>query len=515
MLDSAIKEQLKGLFAQLDAHYTFDIFVHPRHESRAELVDLLEEVASCSEKLSCRLQESEGLKFILLKEGEDTGITFRAVPGGHEFTSLLMAVLNADGKGKNFPDEFITRRIRALRGPINLTTYLSLSCTNCPDVVQALNLMVVLNPQIRHQAVDGAVNEEEVNRMKVQAVPTVFADGEQIHVGRGSIGDLLEKLEARYGSVEPESFETKEYDVLVAGGPAGAAAAIYSARKGLRVAVVAERIGGQVNETMGIENLISVPRTTGKELAQDLKDHLAAYHIDVLENRRIEKTEVVGRMKVLSVKGGESYKAPVLIIATGANWRKLNVPGEEKYIGHGVAFCPHCDGPFYKDKEVAVIGGGNSGVEAAIDLAGICSKVTVFEFMETLKADTVLQEKVRSLPNVDIFTHTQTVEVLGDGDKVVGLIKKDRSSEKEEIFALDGIFVQIGLTANSALFKDLVETNRMGEILTDKNGRTSVKGVYAAGDVTDVSYKQIIIAMGEGAKAALAAFEDRMRGEVG
>ena len=510
MLDSAIKEQLKGLFAQLDAHYTFDIFVHPRHESRA---DLLEEVASCSEKLSCRLQESEGLKFILLKEGEDTGITFRAVPGGHEFTSLLMAVLNADGKGKNFPDEFITRRIRALRGPINLTTYLSLSCTNCPDVVQALNLMVVLNPQIRHQAVDGAVNEEEVNRMKVQAVPTVFADGEQIHVGRGSIGDLLEKLEARYGSVEPESFETKEYDVLVAGG--GPAGAIYSARKGLRVAVVAERIGGQVNETMGIENLISVPRTTGKELAQDLKDHLAAYHIDVLENRRIEKTEVVGRMKVLSVKGGESYKAPVLIIATGANWRKLNVPGEEKYIGHGVAFCPHCDGPFYKDKEVAVIGGGNSGVEAAIDLAGICSKVTVFEFMETLKADTVLQEKVRSLPNVDIFTHTQTVEVLGDGDKVVGLIKKDRSSEKEEIFALDGIFVQIGLTANSALFKDLVETNRMGEILTDKNGRTSVKGVYAAGDVTDVSYKQIIIAMGEGAKAALAAFEDRMRGEVG
>ena len=224
MLDSAIKEQLKGLFAQLDAHYTFDIFVHPRHESRAELVDLLEEVASCSEKLSCRLQESEGLKFILLKEGEDTGITFRAVPGGHEFTSLLMAILNADGKGKNFPDEFITRRIRALRGPINLTTYLSLGCTNCPDVVQALNLMVVLNPQIRHEAVDGAVNEEEVNRMKVQAVPTVFADGEQIHVGRGNIGDLLEKLEVRYGASVSESFETKEYDVLVAGGgPAGAA----------------------------------------------------------------------------------------------------------------------------------------------------------------------------------------------------------------------------------------------------------------------------------------------------
>ncbi len=449
MLDSAIKDQLKGLFAQLEAHYTFDIFVHPQHESRAELVDSLEEVASCSDKLSCRLQDSEGLKFILLKEGKDTGITFRAVPGGHEFTSLLMAVLNADGKGKNFPDEFITRRIKAF------------------------------------------------------------------HVGRSSMGDLLEKLEARYGSVELEAVETKEYDVLVAGaGPAGATAAIYSARKGLKVAIIAERIGGQVNETMGIENLISVPQTTGKQLAQDLKKHLAEYHIDILENRRIEKVEVAEGMKVLSVKGGETYKAPVLIIATGANWRKLNVPGEEKYIGHGVAFCPHCDGPFYKDKEVAVIGGGNSGVEAAIDLAGVCSKVTVFEFMDTLKADTVLQEKAKSLPNVDIITNTQTVEVLGNGDKVVGLIKKDRSSEKEEIFALDGIFVQIGLTANSTLFKELLETNRMGEILTDKNGRTSVKGIYAAGDVTDVSYKQIVIAMGEGAKAALAAFEDRMRGTI-
>ena len=260
--------------------------------------------------------------------------------------------------------------------------------------------------------------------------------------------------------------------------------------------------------------MISVPQTTGKQLAQDLKKHLAEYHIDILENRRIEKVEVTEGMKVLSVKGGETYKAPVLIIATGANWRKLNVPGEEKYIGHGVAFCPHCDGPFYKGREVAVIGGGNSGVEAAIDLAGVCSKVTVFEFMDTLKADTVLQEKAKSLPNVDIITNTQTVEVLGNGDKVVGLIKKDRSSEKEEIFALDGIFVQIGLTANSALFKELLETNRMGEILTDKNGRTSVKGIYAAGDVTDVSYKQIVIAMGEGAKAALAAFEDRMRGTI-
>lgn len=515
MLDSAIKDQLKGLFAQLEAHYTFDIFVHPQHESRAELVDLLEEVASCSDKISCRLQDSEGLKFILLKEGEDTGISFRAVPGGHEFSSLLLAILNADGKGKNFPDEFITRRIKALRGPINLTTYLSLTCTNCPDVVQALNMMVVLNRQIRHEAVDGGINEEEVNRRKVQAVPTVFADDEQIHVGRGSIGELLDKLEARYGSTDAAVSETKEYDVLVAGGgPAGTTAAIYSARKGLKVAVVAERIGGQVNETTGIENLISVPLTTGKQLAQDLRRHLSEYNIDVLEHRQIEKVEVQDEMKVLSVKGGESYRAPILIVATGANWRKLNVPGEEKYIGHGVAFCPHCDGPFYKGKEVAVIGGGNSGIEAAIDLAGICSKVTVLEFMESLKADTVLQEKARSLSNVTILTNTRTVEVLGNGEKVIGLIKQDRSSEREEVLGVDGIFVQIGLSANSGLFKELVEVNRVGEIVTDKNGRTSVKGIYAVGDVTDVSYKQIVIAMGEGAKAALAAFEDRMRGEI-
>ena len=291
MLDSAIKEQLKGLFAQLDAHYTFDIFVHPRHESRAELVDLLEEVASCSEKLSCRLQESEGLKFILLKEGEDTGITFRAVPGGHEFTSLLMAILNADGKGKNFPDEFITRRIRALRGPINLTTYLSLGCTNCPDVVQALNAMTTLNPFITHEMVDGALYQDEVDALKIQGVPSVFADGKLIHVGRGEFGELLSKLEAQYGINESLTEKTvKRYDVVVVGGgPAGASAAIYSARKGLSVAVVAERIGGQVKETVGIENLISVPETTGTQLADNLRLHMRQYPIDLLEHRRIEK----------------------------------------------------------------------------------------------------------------------------------------------------------------------------------------------------------------------------------
>jgi len=509
MLDSAIKEQLKGLFAQLDAHYTFDIFVHPRHESRAELVDLLEEVASCSEKLSCRLQESEGLKFILLKEGEDTGITFRAVPGGHEFTSLLMAILNADGKGKNFPDEFITRRIRALRGPINLTTYLSLGCTNCPDVVQALNLMVVLNPQIRHEAVDGAVNEEEVNRMKVQAVPTVFADGEQIHVGRGNIGDLLEKLEVRYGASVSESFETKEYDVLVAGGgPAGAAAAIYSARKGLRVAVVAERIGGQVNETMGIENLISVPRTTGKELAQDLKSHLAAYHIDILENRRIEKAEVVGEMKVLSVKGGESYKAPVLIIATGAAAKYLGLEDEKKYAGMGVSACATCDGFFYRKKTVAVVGGGDTACEEAVYLAGLAAKVYLIVRKPYLRASKIMQERVMKHDKIEVLFEHNAVGLFGEnGVEGVHLVQRmGEPDEKRYDVAIDGFFLAIGHKPNSDIFKPYVDTDEVGYIVTEPGTpRTKVPGVFAAGDVADPHYRQAITAAGTGCQAAIEA----------
>ncbi len=515
MLDNAIILQLREIFSQLEAHYTFQIHVHQHHEKRAELVDMLKDVASTSEKISCEIIESEGLSFSILKNGVETGISFRAVPGGHEFTSLIMALLNADGKGKNLPDEFIQKRIKALKGEIHLTTYLSLSCTNCPDVVQALNIMAILNPNITHDAVDGEINEEEVTRLKIQAVPTVLANGILLHVGRGTIGELLDKLEERYGSEAIHEQKVKEYDVIVAGGgPAGATAAIYSARKGLRVAMIAERVGGQVNETVAIENIPSVASTTGANLARDLKSHILQYPIDILENRHIEKVAVENGTKIVSIKGGEVYKAPALIVATGAKWRKLNVPGEEEYIGHGVAFCPHCDGPFYKGKDVAVIGGGNSGVEAAIDLAGICNKVTLIEFADALRADNVLQEKLRSLNNVNIFTNTQTTSIKGNGDKVVGITLKDRKSGAENEIALDGVFVQIGLSANSDLFKEIVETNKIGEILTDKNGRTSIKGIYAAGDVTDVTYKQIVIAMGEGAKSALALFEDKMRGEI-
>ncbi|WP_455629172.1 alkyl hydroperoxide reductase subunit F [Parabacteroides chinchillae] len=516
MLELALKEQLKGIFANLDANYTFDIQVAPGHESRQELLELLNDVADCSDKIKVEVKDSEGLKFTLLKNGQKTGINFRAVPNGHEFTSLLLAVLNADGKGKNFPDEAVCNRVKALNGPINITTYVSLTCTNCPDVVQALNAMTTLNNQITNTTVDGAINQEEVESLKIQAVPSVYADGKLIHVGRGEFGELLSKLEEKYGVNENAVEKTvKTYDVIVlGGGPAGSSAAIYSARKGLQVAVVAEKIGGQVKETVGIENLISIPETTGSELADNLKTHMNRYPIDLLEHRKVEKVEVAGKDKIITTSTGETFVAPALIIATGASWRKLNIQGEAEHIGRGVAFCPHCDGPFYKGKHVAVVGGGNSGIEAAIDLAGICSKVTVLEFMDELKADQVLQEKAKSLPNVEIFTSSQTTEVIGNGEKVTGIRVKDRKTEEERIINLDGIFVQIGLAANSGIFRELVETNRPGEIVIDTHCRTNVPGIYAAGDVSTVPFKQIIISMGEGAKAALSAFEDRMRGVI-
>lgn len=514
MLDSSLKDQLRTIFGSLESQYTFIATVDPKHESRAELQSLLQDVADSSSQLSFEMRDGENLQLEIYKNNTPTGISFRAVPGGHEFSSLLLAILNLDGKGKNFPDDFVVNRIKALSGPIKLTTYVSLTCTNCPDVVQALNIMAVLNPSITHQMVDGAINQEEVDALKLQGVPTVLADGEQIHVGRGELGDLLNKLEAKYGSSATEK-QVREYDVVVVGGgPAGSSAAIYSARKGLKVALLAERVGGQVKETVGIENLIATPSTTGEKLANDLKVHMSDYPIDILEHREVESVSLDNGYKVLDVKGGEEFRTEALIVATGAGWRKLNVPGEQEYIGRGVAFCPHCDGPFYKGKKVVVVGGGNSGVEAAIDLAGICSEVTVLEFMDTLKADQVLQDKAQSLPNVKILSSKQTLEVVGNGEKVVGIRIKDRNTDEETLIEVDGIFVQIGLAANSSVFKNLVATNRMGEIEIDAHCRTNVAGVYAAGDVTSVPFKQIIIAMGEGAKAALSAFEDRIRGAL-
>lgn len=519
MLETSILDQVRSVFQHLEARYIFHITYNPEHEQAQEFIGFLNNVASCSEKLSCLLTETDnpGLEFTLLKEGVETGIKFRGIPSGHEFTSLLLAVLNADGKGKNLPDEAISRRIKALQGPVRLQTYVSLTCTNCPDVVQALNIITLLNPQITHEMVDGALYQEEVDALKIQGVPSVYANGKLLHVGRGSLGELQQKLEQTFGSA-PQTDETpiqREFDVLVlGGGPAGASAAIYSARKGLRVAIVAERIGGQVKETVDIENLISVPQTTGTELANALRTHIEHYPIEIFEERKIEKVELQGREKSISVIGGEVFTAPAVIISTGASWRKLNVEGEAEYIGRGVAFCPHCDGPFYQGKHVAVIGGGNSGIEAAIDLAGICKKVTIFEFADTLKADQVLQEKARNLPNVEIFTSSQTTKVDGNGENVTSIRIKDRLTGEERDYPLDGIFVQIGLAANSAPFRDSLETTPAGEIKIDTFCRTTLRGVYAAGDVSNVPYKQIVIAMGEGAKAALSAFDDRIRGVI-
>lgn len=517
MLDASLKKQVTEIFSGLEATYCFDVHVSKQNENYKGLIGLLEDVASCSENITIKQTESNGLFFHLLKDNKPTGISFRGIPNGHEFTSLLLAVLNSDGKGKNFPDEYISKRIKALKGPINLTTYVSLTCTNCPDIVQALNMMAILNPGISHEMVDGAINQQEVDALKLQGVPAVFADGQLLHVGRGELGELLTKLESVYGTERSATeTQTREYDVVVVGGgPAGSAAAIYSARKGLKVAVLAERVGGQVKETVGIENLISTIKTTGEELAHNLKRHMESYEIDILEHRSVSGVEVVEGQKLIHVSGGETFKTPALIIATGASWRKLNVPGESEHIGKGVAFCPHCDGPFYQGKHVAVVGGGNSGIEAAIDLAGICSKVTVLEFLDELKADNVLQEKARSLPNVEIILSSQTMEVIGNGEKVSGIKIKDRKTGEEYIKELDGIFVQIGLSPNSGVFKDIVNTNRLGEIETDTHCRTNIPGIYAAGDVATTPYKQIIIAMGEGAKAALSAFDDRIRGVLG
>jgi alkyl hydroperoxide reductase subunit F len=377
--------------------------------------------------------------------------------------------------------------------------------------------MAIIHGDFRHEMVDGELAEEEVRRLGIQGVPAVVVADKIIHVGKATLAELLELFEERFGVEEPavgsnEPERVKAYDVVVVGGgPAGASAAIYSVRKGLKTAIVAQRFGGQVKDTLGIENLIGTAHTEGPKLAADLVTHMRAYPIDLLEHRKVEGLVTSGIKKEVVLKGGERLIADAVILATGAKWRELGIPGEKEYIGRGVAFCPHCDGPFYKAKRVAVVGGGNSGVEAAIDLAGICAEVTLVEFMDRLKADEELVTHLKSLPNVTILTNTRTVEVHGDGSKVTSLRCQDRTTEQDRTLELEGVFVQIGLVPNSAIVKDVVDTNRFGEIVIDAKNRTSIAGVYAAGDVTTVPFKQIVIAMGEGAKAALTAFEDRIR----
>ncbi|PID88102.1 MAG: alkyl hydroperoxide reductase subunit F [Bacteroidia bacterium] len=513
MLEQNIKKQLKDVFKDLSSDFTLQIEVNPSHPNKEELIELLQETASCSENISVAVKEGENLSVRILKNGEITGIDFRAVPTGHEFSSLLTAILNLDGIGKNLPDPILTGRIQKLKGKPEFQTYISLSCTNCPEVVKSINAMAVLNPHISHQIIDGAIHKEQVEQRNIQAVPAVYLNGEPLHTGRASLAVLLEKTEKKLGTdYQKQDFQEKEYDLLVAGGgPAGISAAIYSVRKGLKVALIAETIGGQVTETVSIENMISVPQTSGKELAANLAKHLNDYPVDVFDNRRIQTCEIKNGYKHLILDSGEKFKAPALIIATGAGWRKLGIPGESEYIGNGVAFCAHCDGPFYKNKKVVVIGGGNSGLEAAIDLAGIASEVTVLEFLDQCKGDKILLEKINTLKNVHIHTNVQTLSIQGDGSKVQSLNYKERDTEEEKNLLTDGVFIQIGLSPNSQTFADCVETTPGGEIIIDSHARTNQAGIYAAGDVSTVPYKQIIVAMGEGAKAALSAFEDKIK----
>lgn len=511
MLDDAILEQLRPLFADLPVSLTL-VLRPSTHDRQPELVTLARQLAGVAPAIDTRIDgEAAAIPTLeILRDGVPTGITFRGVPGGHEFTSLVLAMLNAAGKGR-LPDEALTARIRTLAPGARIRTYVSLDCTNCPDVVQALNVVATLHPDTAHEMIDGALVPDEVARLGIQGVPAVFVEDELVHSGRATFLELLAKLEARLGATADASASlvaVRDFDVVViGGGPAGASAAIYSARKGLKVALVTDRIGGQVQETLGIENLIGTTYTEGKRLSADLEGHMRAAEVTVLEHRRVASISR-GARKEIRLEGGERLQATSVIVATGAKWRELEVPGEREYLGRGVAFCPHCDGPFYKGKQVAVVGGGNSGIEAALDLAGIVAHVTVLEYGNTLRADAVLVERARQRPNVTILTSVRTTAILGDGQKVTALAYEDRASKARQELALDGVFVQIGLVPNSGFLGGLVERNGRGEIVVDAKGRTSETGIYAAGDVTTVPYKQIVIAMGEGAKVALTAFED-------
>lgn len=515
MLDSTLKEQLRDIFEKLTGSIALRVS-KSAHADQDELLSMLIELTQVSDKI--RVEQlpsplSEAPYFEIENGAGKRAISFRGVPGGHEFSSLVLALLHSDGKGK-LPDEGIQRRIRALRGPVRLKTYVSLSCENCPEVVQALNLMASLHDDFRHETVDGAVAAAEVEALGIQGVPSAVHDGRLIHSGKVQLIDLLAKLEERFGTNTEglPATELGQFDVaVIGGGPAGASSAIYSARKGLKVAMIAERFGGQLQETRGIENMISIAYTEGVRLSAQLSEHLARYPVSLFEHRRVAAIATEGPLKQIVLESGERLSARAVIIATGAKWRQLGIPGEKEHIGRGVAFCAHCDGPFYKGKRVAVVGGGNSGVEAAIDLAAITESVTLLEYGSQLKADTVLIEKLKGLGNVKVVMQAKSTGVAGDGTKVTGLEYENLATGDRSRLEVDGVFVQIGLLPNSGFVKGLVELTPSGEIKVDAKGRTSVEGIYAAGDVTTAPFKQIVVAMGDGAKTALAAFEDQMR----
>jgi alkyl hydroperoxide reductase subunit F len=442
------------------------------------------------------------------------GIRFAGIPMGHEFTSLVLALLQAGGHPPKV-DAAVIEQVQALEGPLDFEVYISLSCQNCPEVVQAINLMAVLNPRVRATMIDGALFQPEVEAKQIMAVPSLYLNGAPFGQGRMTVEEILARLDKNAVARQAEALRTKApFDVLVVGGgPAGASAAVYAARKGIRTGVVTERFGGQVLDTMGIENFISVKETEGPKLAAALENHVRTYDVDLMNLQRAVELRQEHGTGLLAVKlaSGATLRSRSVILSTGARWREMNVPGEREYRGRGVAYCPHCDGPLFKGKRVAVIGGGNSGVEAAIDLAGIVAHVTLIEFDGQLRADEVLQRKLRSLPNVRVIVSAQTTEVHGAGGKVSGLSYKDRATGEAHRLDLEGVFVQIGLLPNTEWLKGTLALSPRGEIEVDPRGQTSMPGVFAAGDATTVPYKQIIIAMGEGSKAALGAFDHLIR----
>lgn len=519
MLSKEILQALKGYTESMQKDVTF-VVQTGEHSKRDELVEFLSGVASVSDKIKLEERDTDGVlrsaaSFLLEADGEDTGIRFSGVPGGHEFNSLILAILHASGTALKV-DENLQNIVSGVNEPLHFEVFISLSCHNCPEVVQALNQFALLNPNITTEMIDGGVYPKLVEERDIQGVPSVYLNGELFANGKVDASTLIDKLiehdpglkEANKGKSMPLQDVT-----VIGGGPAGVSAAIYSARKGLKVTIVADRFGGQVKDTMGIENLISVSKTTGPELVGNLMTHMKDYEITLKEHVKVENIER-GDIKIVALSSGEEIRTRSIIVATGARWRELGVPGEKENVGNGVAYCPHCDGPFFKGKDVAVIGGGNSGIEAALDLAGIVKSVTVFEFMPTLKADEVLIKQAEKRDNITILRNVATNQIVAENGKVTAIEYTHRETEEVTTLPLAGVFVQIGLVPNSQFMQGVADMTKHGEIIVDNKCLTSEKGIFAAGDVTTVPYKQIVISLGEGAKAALSAFEYLLSHEV-
>ena len=516
MLDDALKAQLQQYLGMLRQPIRL-IASLDDSETGKDMGELLSTIVSLSDKVTLDTSGTDARKpsFAVVRDGETQGVRFAGLPLGHEFTSLVLALLWTGGHPPKVEQDVIDS-IKGLDGDFNFEVYMSLSCHNCPDVVQALSLMAIVNPKVKTVVIEGGAFQKEVEDRQIMAVPMVFLNGQVFGSGRMSVEEIVAKLDTGAAARDAVKMSEKApYDVLiVGGGPAGAAAAVYAARKGIRVGIAAERFGGQLNDTMSIENYISVLETNGPKLAADLEAQVHHYGVDIMNMQRASKivsAEQTGGMTEVHLENGGVLKAKSVILSTGARWRNVNVPGEAEYKNKGVAYCPHCDGPLFKGKRVSVIGGGNSGVEAAIDLAGLVEHVTLIEFADQLKADAVLVNKLKSLPNVTIHANAQTTEITGEGGKVNGLSYKDRATDVVHHIELEGVFVQIGLVPNTEFLKGSLELSKFGEIVVDAKGHTSMPGVFAAGDCTTVPYKQIIIAAGEGAKAALSAFDHLIR----